>query len=1742
MPPKLAAPSDAESRYSPIISDYAGLKQSAGKLMNFEGGKDVSGARQQVQSIQEFCKKNGLAAAGRIADNVMVNLDSWNDGKFSQTRYFMQLLDISVLISDAGRYKNIPKITALLKELSQNDLFASSQLALLRQIKPDTPAYKATAILNQLKSNHEEYSNAICEMKERVRGIGVSEHFLNNYDLLTPGGFMATGYVHQEICQKKEGSESTILDAYAPKNELSSLPQDLIKSTIYYYETVVASCDAALKGSKVLSMRAWDENIFKQDMAKYNAANPGSPVFSDASVHNALESLKANEQAFMASKTGETYVIRVSFAPAKDAAGTHAVRVYDIYQQATDPDVVKLYTNLRGKAQGKIGEMKKLLSDPSQENNEKALYSLLNFRDRNYAPAMQKISEEKRWLAGYAEASTLLGKSGVFLERHSATAELFLAMGLSALYPPAGALYFAAMGGRGVMEGVRAEDPGQIIFGLAMMAGFSGSKYLSQISHASINASVGIATIGIIQGGAGTAFTTSDWAEIGTNAYFLAGYAKVLRSMRAEPQMLPDQGFGQAKTKAWAEKEPTLQEKAQEAHVADKAAEKTGTRSKAQKLTSGAEPNEISPESKMRGPQQAPLGTHDALAKEAAEASGKGDYVLSAIKYLQAAESATSELRDGLRKRGIAELEKLAQGLEAAGPGKAFKGLIDAKNELGNSLDAVPKDAAEFLAGRIGKMAREYYRENGGTPQGQAKAARMMQEASGYYPDVKSGDRMALLANAAEIFGRNKLHEEEARCCFEIGTPEAREKGRDACDKWKGVLMETPGIKDKVDAVAKFYAEMANISGASDTRALLYKMASYTYARAGRMPDAFAMFGNAISADPGIIYSDVQKVTAAFDKMYTYRQGIDFDLEGPKKKYAAKEGGFYAQELLIGDGSKRLGEEAWCFLHAKRAGLRAGEDTRSKSAFEGALDLIPKGKRLEFIEALLTQMPSWEEKDLTGEAYIAKTLFRMQALEGAVPGGVEKLYLEYGIRHFSRYTLNELVELCGKTDAGSPKQFASMSRQMLEKRENTALVGREEIILPEKVLADALRLENKHAMNFEADNGKVYTVERAGNWLKVYQAVYLVSMPCEDHNGAFNQQQVVSKEIEGKFDVVRVEAGSKKELARKVISVSGKRGKISAYSWGGHGYYEMADGKASATVVLRAGEDGKVRLSDFMQGGVVAQTSSGKLSAGKDVMLPGKDMLDARALLAFSEDPSATQAVFESSKGKRYIAEKGTDGGIAIRKEGYLTKYFTDNVSVIMLSCSQGAPGAFAQSGSIRFPGVDFQGPTKPTSLVGLEYGGIAQGGKVILRPKWRDTENKTYNAGADVSGQQSARKGSTGQEMPAGKSKVTLGADYAAGQKPEAGFASVGEIYRAMNDAGYGELFISEGRIGNIPKSELGRVVTLMKHYEGRYPDLEIMIRGKPVYDKGIAGINGSYKVWEAAEGGNFADFMEMLEATKLPHQLSCRSSYMSMAMLENFGTDYAFGKSSIRFAGTASVFEVPCADGRHLIAKVDDVSQEMFAHKMHRMFGIDPGYSIGGNSLVGVMEIVDGMTLYNFKQSNGMPGLALEQLMPGANGSPRIEFLGSIMESSARQLMFRMDDTHAGNYMVLPSGKAVRIDFMDFAYQNAEGIHLLDVRTDNTIGFGKDAAESALMKGAFMKEWQRMQEYFPQNKEAVRAAYLGNDWNGIAASMAEKNFGFDGKRAEVGAHMFSMLEENMRLTPEQAWQVFSTKPEVKR
>jgi len=183
MPPKLGNATNAGTVHAPIISDYSGLKQSTSHLMTFEGGKDVFYTKQTIQSIQEYCKNKGFTAAERIAANIMVNLDSWNDNKFAQTRYLIQLLDISVLISDIDRYKNIPQITARLNELSHNDPFASSQLALFSQIKQKTSSSEVTAILNQSKSFLDGYSNAICEMGERVRGIGVSEYFLNNYNL-----------------------------------------------------------------------------------------------------------------------------------------------------------------------------------------------------------------------------------------------------------------------------------------------------------------------------------------------------------------------------------------------------------------------------------------------------------------------------------------------------------------------------------------------------------------------------------------------------------------------------------------------------------------------------------------------------------------------------------------------------------------------------------------------------------------------------------------------------------------------------------------------------------------------------------------------------------------------------------------------------------------------------------------------------------------------------------------------------------------------------------------------------------------------------------------------------------------------------------------------------------------------------------------------------------------------------------------------------------------------------------------------------------------------------------------------------------------------------------------------------------------------------------------------------------------------------------------------------------------------
>ena len=337
-------------------------------------------------------------------------------------------------------------------------------------------------------------------------------------------------------------------------------------------------------------------------------------------------------------------------------------------------------------------------------------------------------------------------------------------------------------------------------------------------------------------------------------------------------------------------------------------------------------------------------------------------------------------------------------------------------------------------------------------------------------------------------------------------------------------------------------------------------------------------------------------------------------------------------------------------------------------------------------------------------------------------------------------------------------------------------------------------------------------------------------------------------------------------------------------------------------------------------------------------------------------------------------------------------------------------------------------------------------------------------------------------------------------------------ELSRVLMDEGMKDF--------EIPKGRLDEFAIFARNYADRYPD--IAAKGERS-DPGLSGLLESYGTWKAKEGGSMVDFMQVLERTGLPHELACRSGELQLLLYQEFGAEYLMGTKAIRLKGTARVYELSCKDGRQFIAKVDDVSREMFAHGVLRLLGTDAGYKIAKNGDLGVMELVDGMTFYNFANAGGMPSaVQLRQILPGAAGPERANFLSSLSRIMAQQFATYMDDSHAGNFIVKRDGSLVRIDFNEFGIKKA-GPHILspetlpkmDEKLAGTIG-RLTPDELALMEGEFKAEWKRLQQGFGENSGQLRQAYSGFRSSGVLEQT------------------YTEFETNVARTPDRAWNDF--------
>ena len=358
-----------------------------------------------------------------------------------------------------------------------------------------------------------------------------------------------------------------------------------------------------------------------------------------------------------------------------------------------------------------------------------------------------------------------------------------------------------------------------------------------------------------------------------------------------------------------------------------------------------------------------------------------------------------------------------------------------------------------------------------------------------------------------------------------------------------------------------------------------------------------------------------------------------------------------------------------------------------------------------------------------------------------------------------------------------------------------------------------------------------------------------------------------------------------------------------------------------------------------------------------------------------------------------------------------------------------------------------------------------------------------------------------------------------APGMKAPEKFATRIELANAFTDKPVAELVKKEGIFG-VPSARLAEFVRQMQGYAERYPDISTAAEKA---DASIHGFMESFQIWHSKEvSENVADFMDFLDRTKLPHELGCRYQELSAALSSNVGATYDLSVPAKRLLGTAPVFDIPCTDGRHFIVKIDNVSNEAFAHGIATLLGIDNGYRIFPQGDMGIMELVPGTTLFNFKMSGGSMLLPYEEISPLGKGMARENFLESFSTIMAQQMAYKMDDSHAGNFMVQPDGSLVRIDYMDFGKEATETLKKMDDLLGGTVT-AKVANEASMkmMHDAFVVEWSRLQGEFVKNQPEIERAYMEYPGQG---------------RSAEGRHLYAILYSNMtHITPEQAWEMFS-------
>ena len=1079
----------------------------------------------------------------------------------------------------------------------------------------------------------------------------------------------------------------------------------------------------------------------------------------------------------------------------------------------------------------------------------------------------------------------------------------------------------------------------------------------------------------------------------------------------------------------------------------------------------------------------------------------------------------------------------------ALGEGFALEGRIL------RDIDDLPMEISRWLQAERMELARNYYNE-GKDLEGAAGMYVKIAENSSYETRTKCYQEAAAIHSGAGnqrqaawcyFKAVDGAPGKEAGALFRQGLAECR-KLVDAMER-KPEMLRKHSIGEAVDIYLTFSQVMKG-----EYRARLFEKAGAEYGARGSDLKAMDAYAKALVAWPQAPAEYRSSLVSQVSGFYGKTVG---PLYGEIENAGKLRNVFDPKALARLDNTATgysfwLKSTAYEFAEAKLAeldGKPAAKQLAQLGIFESVDRLVgrlPVGEQKDFYGALLTQKPSWEPsindaESRQGEIFVSRTLLRAIALDAVRPGAFEKMHREKGIHHFGRYDLETLV----KEYDGMGKKAEWALAASGEKSEVRAAFRKYNFRPSKDDIARISGLKNGEATNF--DNGDaIYTVERQGSRLKVHKAVVAVIYPYADHNGAFNSQSEMLQKLSEKFNVQIVEAATVREAARRFIAISQEHGKICTVILGGHGSFGVEGGVVESKVDLGSEN---LRMSDFLSGGVVAK--AGIAAPGK--FTEGKLDMDMSQLEAFA-DGRASQAIVQDRKGGRYIAEK-RGKSIELRKEGYLSKYCTDQITVTMISCSQGAPSGFAESMSARFPNAIVHAPRTPSAIRIMDYQEVLKNGRVNFSIDWTDQGvGATYVGGQPKPSEAPQKKpgllGRIRSTLPGGKrASPPSQAMNAEGEK----FASLIETRNAMKtkdlvDRGLAkplqEIVVFE-RITVVPKEKLAQFAESMGQYLQEYPD----VTGTKEPIKSLSGVMDSFKIWQGQAilgqqvnaNKDIADFMKYLADNKLPHELGCRMDALNILLAKNFGVEYEKGVKADRFYGTAPVFEISCTNGKHFIAKVEDISQEVFAHNVHRMFGDEPGYRIFSGNGVGVMEIVDGVTLKTFLK-RGSPGMKEGLLAPGCGSAERERFISTLMESMARQVTFTMDDTTEGNYMVLSDGSARRIDFMDAFFQKAESITRLDIRIDKTLGVvtGKsNKYELEIMREAFTHEWARLQAKFAENKAEVKEAFAAHEWGWKAMMAGERNFGWK-PGTNLGEVMFNNLEKNLSYTPGQAWDMF--------